>query len=87
MKPLGLTACPLAPGQGFLDIQGPYLLSLGILSDSCSCLPMHSLWNSVSSGTRDSVYLFCPIHSRKQSSGREAEYSDKHGQYLIGHGG
>lgn len=33
----------------------------------------------------DSVYFFSHGY-RKQGNGREVEYSDKHGQYLIGHG-
>ncbi|XP_032728424.1 ephrin type-B receptor 4 [Lontra canadensis] len=32
------------------------------------------------------VIVIAVLCLRKQSSGREAEYSDKHGQYLIGHG-
>ncbi|MEJ1272681.1 hypothetical protein NN561_003534 [Cricetulus griseus] len=32
------------------------------------------------------VVVIAVLCLRKQSSGREAEYSDKHGQYLIGHG-
>lgn len=58
--------------------------SLGILSGPAPLFPPCPSGNS---GMRDSVYLFFPIGYRKQSNGREAEYSDKHGQYLIGHGG
>ncbi|KAL4826675.1 hypothetical protein H8958_007778 [Nasalis larvatus] len=32
------------------------------------------------------VIVVAVLCLRKQSNGREAEYSDKHGQYLIGHG-
>ncbi|KAM5131284.1 ephrin type-B receptor 4 isoform 2-T2 [Callospermophilus lateralis] len=32
------------------------------------------------------VIVIAVLCLRKQSNGREAEYSDKHGQYLIGHG-
>ncbi|KAB1263815.1 Ephrin type-B receptor 4 [Camelus dromedarius] len=32
------------------------------------------------------VVVIAVLCLRKQSNGREAEYSDKHGQYLIGHG-
>lgn len=35
--------------------------------------------------TKFTFYFFSHWY-RKQSNGRDVEYSDKHGQYLIGHG-
>lgn len=78
-----MATCPLAAEQASLNAQGAYFhleasLIPALLFLSC---PFGNI------EIHDSVYLVFPIGCRKQSNGREAEYSDKHGQYLIGHGG